>query len=87
MGLDIGNVAGSNDLCFEIAPKNEHDEKEKDSKGLKVPIQVQINYTKPNGMKCCRVITERRRVTTRRSKSEKEVDVSVVSVNACQQVR
>ena len=45
----------------------------------KLPFQVQIRYTKPNGMKCMRVMTQVKPVTANRAEAEKVcADVCIV---------
>lgn len=77
-GREVGNATGETDLCFEFGGKVK---KELHS----VPIQLQIKYTRLDGMKCLRVVTIPRKVTTDRTTAEKNVNVSVVGINSIQQ--
>lgn len=49
-----------------------------------VPLQVHIEYTKPCGMKCLRVITALQRTTTDKEKCERDVNVAICSAHATQ---
>lgn len=40
-------------------------------------VQVQIRYTRPDGTKCLRVLTQTQRVTKSRADAEREISVRI----------
>lgn len=79
---EVGNATGETDLCFEFGGKSK---KEIPQQFHSVPFQLQIRYTRLDGMKCLRVITVPKKVTTDRLVAEKNVNISVVGINSIQQ--
>ena len=47
-----------------------------------IPFQTIVYYTRPNGMKCMRVMTELQEITEKRNEAEKDVKLEVLAVNA-----
>ncbi|CAM9853394.1 unnamed protein product, partial [Sphacelaria rigidula] len=47
--------------------------KKKKDKSAHLPFQVQIRYTRPNGMKCVRVLTKTQRVTKDKRTAEESI--------------
>jgi len=52
--------------------------KSRGEKEINLPFQVQIFYTKPNGMKCIRVISQPKQVSFDREKVEKGLDTGIL---------
>jgi hypothetical protein len=80
MVKDLGNVAADTECSFRYAfrPKSECD-----LTGIsKIPFQVQLLYTKANGMQCIRVATTTIEVTDDRKKAEENADVKVIATHA-----
>lgn len=50
-----------------------------------LPFQLQITYTRLNGMKCVRIMTQSQQVTANRADAEQEADLRVLSSHAAQQ--
>ncbi len=80
--VDLGLVTEDSELFFEygVAPGSTALET-----GARVPFQVQLRYTRPNGMQCLRVLTQARPITRNRREAEKHVNVAVASASAAQQ--
>jgi hypothetical protein len=55
---------------------------EKSDKKIEVPFQVQIVYFSTSGMKCLRVITRSREVTTNQAEAAEEVDLPLLGIHA-----
>ncbi|XP_072031040.1 circularly permutated Ras protein 1-like isoform X2 [Amphiura filiformis] len=75
---NIGNVLKDQDLSFSFRPKD------KNADIKKLPFQVQIKYTKADGRKLLRIITQERETTTSREEMEKNVNVAVAGASAMQ---
>lgn len=83
--LEIGNVTGESDISFEYVVTSA--DKLADKKGKKkaqdTPIQLQINYKRTDGTVGMRAIsTNLPTVTSDREQTEKNIDVSVIALNA-----
>ncbi|KNC53636.1 circularly permutated Ras protein 1 [Thecamonas trahens ATCC 50062] len=78
----IGNVKASSDVTFQYSVRR--DFLDALTEDASVPFQVQIHYTKLNGMKCVRVITQSKTVTHSRAAAEADADVAVLGLNAVQ---
>jgi len=77
---NIGNVTAETDISFEYGIKASATDL-----GLtEVPFQVQIRFTRLNGMKCVRVISRKQAVTQKRAEAEKEADIEVLALGAMQ---
>jgi len=50
-----------------------------------IPFQLQIRFTRTDGMKCLRLLTIPKKVTSDRKVAEKIVNVSVIGINSIQQ--
>jgi len=85
---DVGNVTAESSFTLEygIRTKQELEKLGIDPNKIKtMPFQLQITYTRPNGMKCMRVIAQVQNVTTDREKVEREANVDVLGMNCMQQ--
>lgn len=77
---DLGNVTAESECSFQYAfrPKSECD-----LTGItEIPFQVQLLYTRPNGMQCLRVASAAVGVTEDRQKAEEYADVEVIGAHA-----
>jgi hypothetical protein len=80
---DIGNVTTGTELTFEYSIV---DWKRLCELGIaSLPFQVQIRFTRLDGAKIIRVITQRQQVTTERAKAEAEVKVDIMATYIAQQ--
>lgn len=79
----IGNVTASSDTTLEYGVRREYLARLPEE-GSTLPFQVVISYTRLDGMKCVRVITQQKTLTRDRSQAEAEVDVSVLGLNQMQ---
>ncbi|CAF0867913.1 unnamed protein product [Brachionus calyciflorus] len=72
---NIGNANIETAITFEFGiRKLSNEEKEQSSTNLdKLPFQLQISYTMPNGAKALRVITKTQEFTKERSRAEREI--------------
>jgi hypothetical protein len=77
---EIGNATADSDLSFEynIRPKA------KDRSLATYPFQVQIKYTRLNGMQCLRVLTINKQATKDRTEAEKSTNVSLAGLSVIQ---
>jgi len=82
----VGNATADTELSFEYTVK---DEAQIQALGLQslehLPFQVQIEYTRLDGMKCMRVLSETRRLTRNRATAERHAKLSVLSSHVTQQ--
>ena len=79
---DLGNVTRGKELTFSYAfrPKDQCD-----LSGIEqIPFQVQVLFTRPNGMRCLRVATARVAVTDDRAQAEQHADIGVIGTHAAQ---
>eukprot|EP00457_Paulinella_chromatophora_P000350 gb/GEZN01000350.1/.p1 GENE.gb/GEZN01000350.1/~~gb/GEZN01000350.1/.p1 ORF type:complete len:700 (-),score=146.51 gb/GEZN01000350.1/:2574-4673(-) len=80
---DVGNVFGDTELFYEYQFRPEFLEKR--TKGLKtIPFQVQIKYTRLDGSKCIRVLSQTREVTTDETEAVLDMDHALLAANAMQ---
>lgn len=71
---EIGNVNLDTEINFEYGIKKLSKEEKKNAKKLeKLPFQVQISYTMPNGAKALRVFTKCQEFTSDRQKAEQKL--------------
>jgi len=77
---DLGNITAESECSFGYGfrPKSECDL----SSVNEIPFQVQLLYTRPNGMQCLRVATTCVKVTDDRKKAEENADVKVIGTHA-----
>lgn len=76
---EIGNVNLDTEINFEYGIKQLSIEEKKHSKKLeKMPFQVQISYTMPNGAKALRVVTKCQNFTNDRQKAEQKLNSSEI---------
>ncbi|XP_022105296.1 circularly permutated Ras protein 1-like [Acanthaster planci] len=78
---NYGNVQQSTDLTFGFQLRPEIS----DSELTKLPFQVQIKYTKSDGRRFLRIVTEERETTTDRDQMEQNLNAAVTSVAAMRQ--
>jgi Mg-chelatase subunit ChlD len=87
---ELGNVTEESEITFEYRVKSKKvlkEMKDLDLESLKfIPFQTIIEYTKLDGMKCIRTITQVQQVTDDEDKVKENVKVDVLAVNAAQQV-
>jgi len=79
----FGNITKSSEVTFEYGVNKENSKFTEGKKSL--PFQVQINYTKVNGTKCIRVISDSKPLTNDRNVAEKSAKVSVLGTHVTQQ--
>jgi len=79
---DIGNVVKESAVSFEFGQSRDANELRHQGD---LPFQVQINYTKLDGSKCIRVMTQTRKITNERKVAEEKINVHVVGLHAVQQ--
>ena len=80
MVKDLGNISAESECSFGYGfrPKSECD-----LTGVKeIPFQVQLLYTRPDGMQCLRVATTTVAVTDDRQEAEANADVRVIGTHA-----
>jgi hypothetical protein len=85
---DVGNVTSESSFTFEFGVRTAEEmaKLEIDTKNLKtLPFQLQIRYTKLNGMKCMRVISKEQPVTYDKQLAEREANIDVLGLNCVQQ--
>lgn len=80
---EIGNVCEDTEIAFEYAIDRAALAKFRHL--ATVPFQVQVRYTKLNGMKCLRVISKAQPLTHDRHVAEKEARVELLAACAAQQ--
>lgn len=79
---DVGNVTAETTITFEYGVRKNANE----FKELKeLPFQVQILFTRLDGMTCMRVISRLQPITESKEQAEEEADVAVLGQNAAQQ--
>jgi len=77
---DIGNVVAGKEMVFAY---NFRSKDECDLTGVKqVPFQIQLIYTRPDGMKCVRVATSLVTLTEDKKEAEKDVDMEMLAVHS-----
>jgi len=90
----VGNAFSDSEITFEyvlkskdelkgILKKDEKSEDDNDEHSL--PFQIQIEYTKMNGMRCIRAFTATKKITTNKIEAQKNINVGVVGMHANQQ--
>jgi hypothetical protein len=86
---DLGNVTDDCEITFEYRLKKKDDLAK--LKGFDIdkletiPFQTIIEYTKLDGMKCIRTLTQVQRVTDNAEEARKAAKVEVLAINAAQQ--
>jgi hypothetical protein len=81
---EIGTVYEDSETTFEYALGDKKKlEQVKHLSGL--PFQVQIHFTKPDGMKCMRVLSAKQKITHDRREAEKNLRIDILAANAAQQ--
>ncbi|GFO04885.1 type a von Willebrand factor domain-containing protein [Plakobranchus ocellatus] len=75
---EVGSVKKETDMTFRFKLKDPSKAEDIDS----VPFQIQIIYTRNDGMKCMRVLSKRAGATRNRATMEQYVNVAVVGVAA-----
>jgi len=77
---NVGNATTDTNVTFEFGLASDA----KLPKRETIPIQLQIHYTRLNGLVCKKIITCQRAVTQDRNMAEKAVDIRVISANLAQ---
>jgi len=80
---DLGNVTADSEIFFEYDIRASHVSKYRKLKSL--PFQVQITFTKLDGMKCLRVLSKAQPITTNRRMAEKNVQMDLLASNVAHQ--
>jgi len=81
---ELGNVNEDTEITFEYEKQEAAKLSEfKDLKAL--PFQLQIHFTKLDGMKCLRVISKNQVITTERTVAEQDVKAHLIAANVAQQ--
>ena len=87
---DIGNVTEESEITFEYRLKLKEDLDQIEDFDIKklstIPFQTIIEYTKLDGMKCIRILTQVQKVTDKIDEAKKNTKIDVLAVNAAQQV-
>ncbi|KAL8583825.1 hypothetical protein ACOMHN_040294 [Nucella lapillus] len=78
LSKELGNVLKEDDLTFRFKPKDA----DKVLTMEEVPFQVQITYTRPDGMKVLRILSKSNQATNKREDMEEGVNVSVLGAAA-----
>jgi len=82
--LELGNVNEDTEVTFEY--EKQDTVKLSEFKELKaLPFQLQIHFTKLDGMKCLRVISKNQPITTERTVAEQDVKAHLIAANVAQQ--
>jgi len=81
---NIGNAHEDTEITaeFELHSEEQLMSLFKDDQKKEVPFQVQIVYLAPSGMKCLRVISRSREVTSNQAEAVEEVDVPLLGMHA-----
>ena len=85
---ELGNVTEDSEITFEYRMKEAKELAEMEDVDLSaksIPFQTQIEYTKLDGMKCIRIITQLQEVSNDREEVEACTNMDVLAVNAVQQ--
>jgi hypothetical protein len=84
---DIGNANVETEITFEYGVRRLSAEEKKSAKKLdKLPFQLQISYTTPDGAKALRVYTKIQEFTSERAKAEKEIRRDLLYANYAQKM-
>eukprot|EP00300_Choanocystis_sp_HF-7_P006365 c14663_g1_i1.p1 GENE.c14663_g1_i1~~c14663_g1_i1.p1 ORF type:complete len:663 (-),score=141.41 c14663_g1_i1:40-2028(-) len=83
LGRVIGNVTSSSDTTLEYGIKRDFLASAPEAE-FSLPFQVVITYTKLDGMKCVRVITQSKRITRSRDAAEAVAKMDVLGLNQLQ---
>ncbi|RNA10386.1 circularly permutated Ras 1-like [Brachionus plicatilis] len=71
---NIGNVNMGSEITYEFGIRRLNEEEKKDSNGLnKLPFQLQVSYTMPNGAKALKVFVKEQEFTRDREQAEKDI--------------
>eukprot|EP00051_Salpingoeca_urceolata_P026485 m.477459 g.477459 ORF g.477459 m.477459 type:complete len:771 (-) comp20851_c0_seq1:193-2505(-) len=93
---DLGSVNADSETLFEFGVRDKHllrcgdgaaaaTESETDAhQAAALPFQVQIRFTRPNGMQCLRVLTQEKPITEQRDQAEQHVNVALCSAHVAQ---
>jgi len=81
MKEDIGNVTGESECTFEYGTRSSFDIPDYDKLEF-LPFQVQVEYTKLDGMKCVRVISHKQPITRELDHAIQDANIEVLGVNA-----
>jgi len=83
---DVGNVTTESAFAFEfgVRPIEEAKALGIDLELSALPFQLQIRYTKLDGMKCIRIISREQKATRDREQAELAANVDVLGLNAVQ---
>lgn len=83
---DVGNVTDDTQFSFEYSTRPPSEVPAGVLDGMsELPFQVQIRYTRLNGMQCVRVISRAQEITEDRIEAERALSATVVATHAAQQ--
>lgn len=80
---EVGNVNSETELTFEYCIAERKKLKERGITAL--PFQVQITFTRKDGAKILRIISQQQQVTHERARAEAEIQVEVMATHVAQQ--
>jgi len=81
---EVGNVTSETGVTFEYGVRANY-KKDDFNKLTHLPFQIQIEYTRLDGMKCLRVISKKQVVTFDRKEAEDKANIAVLATNAVHQ--
>ncbi|KAL6071768.1 actin [Balamuthia mandrillaris] len=82
--VDVGNVTEDSSITF--AFKDKFFSKSNINNDISsIPLQVQINYTRPDGYRCLKVVSQQLSATGERSTAERSMNAAVVALHAIHQ--
>lgn len=79
--LEVGNVTAQSDIAIQLCLAK------KALKRVETPavlFQAQVYYTKLDGMKCCRTLTQLKKTSRKPPRVEKAMDIATVALVAVQ---
>jgi hypothetical protein len=83
---EVGNVTADAELSFEYQLRPTAERRALGIGELTaLPFQVQIKYTRLNGMKCVRIMTQSQEVTANKAEAEAAADMELLSAHVAQQ--
>lgn len=87
MTRDIGNVTAETEVTFEYDVRDVAELRAMGIKGQleSLPFQVQVEYTKLDGSKYIRVLSQNKPVTAQQEVAEEEVDMDLMSKHVTRQ--
>eukprot|EP01083_Nonionella_stella_P234286 824789_1 len=84
---DVGNVTAETQMFFEYAVRKSEIAKlheKRQEQDVSFPFQVQLEYTRLDGARCVRVLTQSQRVARSQDEAEQNANVGVLAANSAQ---